>query len=456
MIMGIWFYHTDYKIGGKIEMANRQYIGARYVPKYFENPDGSTNWVQGINYEPLTIVTYLGTSYTSKIPVPANIGSPNLNNDYWVATGSGSADIEQIKSQIQVINTEISDLKNDMTNVVPKEDQYYILLTDSYGKFPCTDGTLLADRLFQNMGIDSNHYSVYSQTGGGMSTFYLPTNNVWQLKQVTESLTAEQINNTVKIIIEGGANDMIDDTPPETIIPQIKAFMEYAKEHYPNAEVMLGCFSNRMLAGDMIHRRKTIDAYKTIGEYGGKYIENSEWIMMDYSLYQADDIHPTPTACDQLAMEWIPFILNGKGTVYRETVNPFISNDNNITIDYQYCKLCQLNESIFFKCTTTTGIILDCSFTQEATVGTGAISSNGITLSNFYGMNGIGESLKIPLVGYFADSTGLIFQNGSVNFNIAEPGRVPDEGIRCRLLMYGNNEQSAKFYFINQGAGIIC
>ena len=44
---------------------NRQYIGARYVPKFFDN-NGSTEWVKGIGYEPLTIVTYLNNSFTSK------------------------------------------------------------------------------------------------------------------------------------------------------------------------------------------------------------------------------------------------------------------------------------------------------------------------------------------------------------------------------------------------------
>ena len=45
---------------------NSQYIGARYVPKFYVNPDDeSTNWKAGVTYEALTIVTYNGDSYTS-------------------------------------------------------------------------------------------------------------------------------------------------------------------------------------------------------------------------------------------------------------------------------------------------------------------------------------------------------------------------------------------------------
>ena len=45
----------------------KQYIGARYVPKF----DGDYNSEK--EYEPLTIVTYMFNSYTSKKIVPPGI-----------------------------------------------------------------------------------------------------------------------------------------------------------------------------------------------------------------------------------------------------------------------------------------------------------------------------------------------------------------------------------------------
>ena len=60
------------------------YIGARYVPAWFTNPnDSSNNWVTGISYEPLTMVTYNGAVYISKVPVPATIGAPDTAPEYW-------------------------------------------------------------------------------------------------------------------------------------------------------------------------------------------------------------------------------------------------------------------------------------------------------------------------------------------------------------------------------------
>lgn len=85
----------------------RQYIGARYVPKFFMGPDATPAWVGNVPYEALTIVTYLGNSYTSKIPVPAGIGSPNNNPTYWALTGNFNAQIEQYHNELMLF-TEVA------------------------------------------------------------------------------------------------------------------------------------------------------------------------------------------------------------------------------------------------------------------------------------------------------------------------------------------------------------
>lgn len=92
-------------------MATRQYIGARYVPKFFEGVGGSNDWVQGITYEPLTVVTYSGTIYTSKKPVPATVGSPNLNLDYWVVTGQSIPDVTHIMEELAKLDGDIEVLQ---------------------------------------------------------------------------------------------------------------------------------------------------------------------------------------------------------------------------------------------------------------------------------------------------------------------------------------------------------
>ena len=85
-------------------MAVHQYIGARYVPKIFDNPAGGSDWAENTSYEPLTIVTYNNSSYTSKKFVPSTIGNPADNPDYWVVTGNYNAQIADLTTKIESIS----------------------------------------------------------------------------------------------------------------------------------------------------------------------------------------------------------------------------------------------------------------------------------------------------------------------------------------------------------------
>ena len=90
-------------------MANNIYIGNRYVP-IFADP---VEWDNLRTYEPLTIVTYHGTSYTSRKTVPVGIA---LNNtEYWVVTGNFNAFINELQGQIDDINSDIESI-NDKVN----------------------------------------------------------------------------------------------------------------------------------------------------------------------------------------------------------------------------------------------------------------------------------------------------------------------------------------------------
>lgn len=94
---------------------NRQYVGARYVPKFFENPNGTAEWLGNVPYEAMTIVTYLGNSYTSKIPVPPEIGNPSLNAEYWALTGNYNEQVERYREEVTRIKTYLDKSKAHVT-----------------------------------------------------------------------------------------------------------------------------------------------------------------------------------------------------------------------------------------------------------------------------------------------------------------------------------------------------
>lgn len=91
-------------------MATRQYVGARYVPK-FATP---TEWQNNVAYEALTIVTYMNSSYTSKIPVPPGIVP--TDEQYWARTGDYNAQVEQYRQEVEQVKNDITTLETNTNN----------------------------------------------------------------------------------------------------------------------------------------------------------------------------------------------------------------------------------------------------------------------------------------------------------------------------------------------------
>ena len=100
----------------------RQYIGARYVTKIYENSldPSSAEWESGVTYEPLTLVTYNNGSYLSKKEVPGSIGNPAANPTFWVQTGFYNGQITNLQNQIDIINANLSNYITDNDAAVKK------------------------------------------------------------------------------------------------------------------------------------------------------------------------------------------------------------------------------------------------------------------------------------------------------------------------------------------------
>lgn len=86
-------------------MTTRQYIGARYVPK-FANP---IEHDPSLTYEPLVIVTYQGNSYTSRTFVPA--GTPITDDTYWALTGNYNAQVEAYRQDVLSLSENLNNIK---------------------------------------------------------------------------------------------------------------------------------------------------------------------------------------------------------------------------------------------------------------------------------------------------------------------------------------------------------
>lgn len=92
-------------MNGNCGSQNNVYIGARYVPKIVGE------WSADVAYEPLTVVLYQGTSYTSITYVPKGIIPSESTKQYWALTGNYNAQVEQYRQEVVRYKQEVDTLK---------------------------------------------------------------------------------------------------------------------------------------------------------------------------------------------------------------------------------------------------------------------------------------------------------------------------------------------------------
>lgn len=100
-------------------MSVLQYIGARYVPKFYVNSvDGSTRWENNVEYEPLTWATLPNDEmYLSKKTVPVAIGTPADNEEYWLKVGDFNGYIRQLQDAVDEINETMGGLSESVESM---------------------------------------------------------------------------------------------------------------------------------------------------------------------------------------------------------------------------------------------------------------------------------------------------------------------------------------------------
>ena len=141
----------------------RQYIGARYTPKFMGNYDATQT------YEALSVVDNgLGTTYITKIPTPA--GTPLTDTTYWAIYGASSGAIINLQNQIDDMKdgSLSGSLQNQITNEVNIRKRLINVL--DYGADPTgnTDSTSAFNAAFAALP-NTNEF-----TPGG-NGFYIPS-----------------------------------------------------------------------------------------------------------------------------------------------------------------------------------------------------------------------------------------------------------------------------------------
>lgn len=288
---------------------NRQYIGARYVPKIFSH-DGSSEWLKGIAYESLTIVTYLGNSYTSKTAVPSNIGAPNVNSEYWVNTGNYNAQIESYRNDVEILTNRVniftsqSDdrFKNlEYTKIQNIQSKRWLFVGDSYA-FPESSWV---ENVVSLLGITN-----YKKSASGGSSF-VNKNGFPTFLELMNSGWAEG-DNFDCVVVAGGYNEMDSVHGNTALLPGgIDGFVSAVRGKNPKCEIFLGMIGNGVGLPTL-----GIPKIQKLYEEGAirnkiNYMYGAEYVMHFTGNMNADLIHPNDNGTRNLGYMIAECIMHG-------------------------------------------------------------------------------------------------------------------------------------------------
>lgn len=279
-------------------MAIRQYIGARYVPRFM----GTYNASQ--QYEVLDVVDNgLGTSYILKNPAPA--GTPVTNTNYWTIYGATSGAIINLQNQIDDINSYINGMKH-------RTNKKYIFIGDSWnttltppGGVPITPWSSklitilnLTNDDYYNSGVSGSGFTVGSQTF------------LQQLQTIANTLSADEKDEITDIIVLGGMNDNASNI--NDVNTAVKDFLNYCSTTFPSAitSLVIEQWSTNATIKNFI---KELVQYCTVNDGLRKRARfiNLQYACKMYSKYQPDGGHIGNSDYVRYLMTYLNNVLNG-------------------------------------------------------------------------------------------------------------------------------------------------
>lgn len=378
-----------------------QYIGARYVPKFYENAQGTSDWTANTQYEPLTIVTRNGNSYTSKKPVPANIGAPDLNPDYWVSTGIYNQQVEQLRQDVldykdesESRDEELSeDIKEVSDSLQAISRRRFIFIGDSYAEGYTPDGVYTGwpELVATKLGLTSSQYSVWYRGGSGFVENTQGRDFLGLLNDSTDS----DPSSITDVVVAGGYND--NTKAQAAIMNAISVFCGRSKEKYPNARVWIGEIGWSSNPAFLYPLSRTVRNYiEGAANAGAAYMSNVEYSLHEYyTLFASDRTHPNQNGQNAIARSIAQALLTGSANVYKAYGSITIDNPRGSVNNFNSIA-CMVNNG-------TTTISCAAQLNMTFTEGQSFQGASGATLFDLADITGgfvIGSSydnLAIPV-----------------------------------------------------------
>lgn len=278
-------------------MAIREYVGARYVPRFM----GTYNASQ--IYEALDVVDNgIGTSYIAKKTVPA--GTALTNTEYWFVYGATSGAILNLQNQIDALDGRVDHLET-------LAGRYFLLVGDSLGKgytpgVPSTDWKGWVYYTKQRIEAMGGQCYAASNHGGGFACA-----NDWYTNLSTDSDLAAIKDQITDVVILGGTNDIgVNDVTYAMLTTGINTFFTWARSYFPNAEFKLGILTS-VLVSVSNSASRTIQQYRAASKYGVAYLADLENLFSNLDYVSSDNVHLTQEGYAVLSPYVFDCIING-------------------------------------------------------------------------------------------------------------------------------------------------
>lgn len=315
----------------------RQYVGARYVP-VFANP---LEWSDTREYEPLTIVTHQGNSFTSMQSVPTGIDI--ADTAYWALTGNFNAQMEAYRAEVRAfddrinanaaaINANTAAISTNAAAIsanaaaiaqekTDRTTNVMLAFGDSYGVDTTSQGPVWCEITANKLQVTELHN--YCVNGATFNT----TKEKNFFVQVDKAISEIKNPEYVKYVgIVGGTND-----GSNSIADAIVSLVAKINSAFPNAVIGIGLNASKQDILSYGAKQKRIAALNLNGKFATPvFIDSVVYTQLANGCMMDDNIHPTAKGSNRIGTLMTCVLKGAIGSVVatNETVNTKIISTN--------------------------------------------------------------------------------------------------------------------------------